>query len=63
MSFLINVILFSVLIVCVFGKKEKLTTKVVYIPEVCKHKSENGQMLSMHYVGTLASDGSKFDSR
>ncbi len=43
--------------------KEKLETKVLHLPADCKDKSENGQKLSMHYVGKLASDGNKFDSR
>ena len=31
-------------------------------PEECTRKSKNGDRLSIHYTGTLASDGSKFDS-
>ncbi|KAJ3100641.1 FK506-binding protein 2A [Phlyctochytrium planicorne] len=30
--------------------------------EECKRKSANGDKLSMHYTGTLFSDGEKFDS-
>jgi len=37
--------------------------KVEYtsIPDTCERKAMNGQMLTMHYTGTLE-DGSKFDS-
>ena len=37
--------------------------KVEYnlVPETCERKAMNGQMLTMHYTGTLE-DGSKFDS-
>lgn len=31
-------------------------------PESCDRKSKNGDKLSMHYTGTLYSDGTQFDS-
>ena len=39
-----------------------LKIDVVYTPEVCSQKSKNGDMLTMHYKGTLQ-DGTTFDSR
>ncbi|XP_023726980.1 FK506-binding protein 2 [Cryptotermes secundus] len=40
---------------------EKLKNEILYTPEVCTTKSKNGDMLTMHYKGTLQ-DGTTFDS-
>ncbi|SPO30818.1 related to FPR2 - FK506/rapamycin-binding protein of the ER [Ustilago trichophora] len=40
---------------------DKLQVGVKYRPEVCDDKSQAGDLLAMHYTGTLA-DGTKFDS-
>ena len=38
-----------------------LKVEYVEVPESCDRKATNGQMLTMHYTGTLE-DGTKFDS-
>lgn len=40
----------------------ELKVEVESVPEGCSVKSKNGDMLTMHYTGTL-DDGHKFDSR
>ncbi|XP_067004620.2 FK506-binding protein 2 [Anabrus simplex] len=40
---------------------DKLKIDVLYVPEECSVKSKNGDMLTMHYRGTLQ-DGTQFDS-
>ena len=40
----------------------QLRVGVTFRPETCDQKSERGDLLSMHYTGTLRKDGSKFDS-
>ncbi|KAK9895931.1 hypothetical protein P389DRAFT_72133 [Cystobasidium minutum MCA 4210] len=39
-----------------------LQIDVLSKPEVCDMTSRKGDLLSMHYTGTLASDGTEFDS-
>jgi FK506-binding protein 2 len=34
----------------------------VTLPVECERKTQNGDKLSMHYIGTLAGSGDKFDS-
>lgn len=47
---------------CDDKKKDDLKIDVISVPEGCTVKSKNGDMLTMHYTGTLT-DGTKFDSR
>lgn len=42
--------------------EEELKIETVSVPEECSSKSKSGDILSMHYTGTLL-DGTKFDSR
>ncbi|XP_013381775.1 FK506-binding protein 2 [Lingula anatina] len=43
-------------------EQEELQVETVFKPEECERKAKPGDMLSMHYTGTLKTDGSKFDS-
>ena len=61
---LLSMLLVSVLVCVAYCDEALEDVKIEDIHEVtdCETKSAPGQMLSMHYTGTLT-DGTKFDSR
>lgn len=52
------------LLLCTFvnAEEEELNIEVVEKPAECERKAKDGDYLSMHYTGVLASNGKKFDS-
>ena len=68
-SFSLNMKLLLSFLVCFFvasvladDAEGELKIDVISVPDECESKSKNGDILSMHYTGTLL-DGTKFDSR
>ena len=67
---LYNILLFLLFLHLIECKEPKgdlpsdaqLRIGVKHRPETCSRKTQKGDTLSMHYVGTLRKDGSKFDS-
>ena len=55
-------LIFITCLVAVTHCDSGLKVDVVSIPDGCTNKSKSGDMLTMHYTGTLI-DGTKFDSR
>lgn len=55
-----SVIVLSCL-VAIISCEAELKVEKLFVPELCANKSKNGDMLTMHYTGTLT-NGNKFDS-
>ncbi|KZT10778.1 uncharacterized protein LAESUDRAFT_643547 [Laetiporus sulphureus 93-53] len=59
---------FLVLLLAIFAAAEapepptELEINTTYLPEDCKVKAQNGDVLNVHYTGKLFSNGKKFDS-
>lgn len=49
-------------VLAVVRTEDELQIEVLYKPEQCERLSAESDMLTMHYTGTLAADGTKFDS-
>lgn len=52
----------AVVVLAVVSAAADLKIDKTFEPEGCEQKSKSGDMLTMHYTGTL-NDGTKFDSR
>ena len=52
----------SLLLGCTCCLASELAIDVLYTPELCEHKSQEGDFLEYHYVGRFV-DGSEFDCR
>jgi len=63
MKFVSALLIASFLLVCSVHCDDdaELKVEVVSVPDECTSKSKSGDILSMHYTGTLL-DGTKFDS-
>ena len=59
-TILIAVVLLS--LIALSSASSGLQIGVKYRPEKCERKAKKGDRLSMHYTGTLKSNGKKFDS-
>ncbi|EFX74650.1 hypothetical protein DAPPUDRAFT_231271 [Daphnia pulex] len=56
-----KLLLISCLFIVASTFADELKVDVISVPDACESKSKNGDILSMHYTGTLL-DGTKFDS-
>lgn len=57
----LQVVMLAAVLCLAIAKEDELKIEVLSVPDGCDVKSKSGDMLTMHYVGTLQ-DGTKFDS-
>ncbi|MBW0519775.1 hypothetical protein O181_059490 [Austropuccinia psidii MF-1] len=62
LAIILTIVLISSFSLAQDASQEKLQIGVKHKPSSCPIKSQKNDQLSMHYTGTLKSDGSKFDS-
>lgn len=63
MSPILSLVLLSLAVVFAEDELPGIDTEVVFKPEDCTVLTKVGDVLKMHYTGTLQKDGSQFDSR
>jgi len=61
-TFAIAIVALLFVVVHCEDEKDSVRIGVTFRPETCDRKTKSGDTLKIHYTGTLASNGEKFDS-